>query len=223
MKLSVVIPALNESENIVQAVSSAFAAGANEVIVVDGGSRDDTVEKASAAGAICLDSPPGRARQLHHGATRARGDVLVFLHADNWFGKDAFSPILNDDQLVCGAFCQHIDSNRRIYRWLEWGNGLRVRWFGSAYGDQGIFVRRATYEDTGGFFPDVPLMEDVLLMRQLKRRHRVTLLPGPLHVSARRWQKYGPLRQTLRNWCLISAFRLGVSPSRLARFYKRHR
>ena len=110
MKLSVIVPALNESENIVQAVSSALTAGAEEVIVVDGGSQDDTVERATAAGAICLASQPGRAQQLHHGASHARGEMLVFLHADNWFGQDALAPLLENapvnrgDPLNCGGF-----------------------------------------------------------------------------------------------------------------------
>jgi rSAM/selenodomain-associated transferase 2 len=227
MKLSVIVPALNESENIVQAVSSALTAGAEEVIVVDGGSQDDTVERATAAGAICLVSQPGRAQQLHHGASHARGEMLVFLHADNWFGQDALAPLLENapvnrgDPLNCGGFRQQIEAPQSIYRWLEWGNRLRIRWLGSAYGDQGIFVRREIYEASGGF-PLVPLMEDVLLMRQLRRRYKVTLLPGPLHVSPRRWQANGPIRQTIRNWSLMTAFRCGVSPERLARFYRRH-
>jgi hypothetical protein len=123
--------------------------------------------------------------------------------------------------LNCGGFRQQIEAPQSIYRWLEWGNRLRIRWLGSAYGDQGIFVRREIYEASGGF-PLVPLMEDVLLMRQLRRRYKVTLLPGPLHVSPRRWQANGPIRQTIRNWSLMTAFRCGVSPERLARFYRRH-
>lgn len=228
MKLSVIVPALNESENIVQAVSSALTAGAEEVIVVDGGSQDDTVERATAAGANCLVTQPGRAQQLHYGASHAQGEMLVFLHADNWFGQDALAPLLDDDSanrgdlLNCGGFQQQIESPRSIYRWFEWGNRLRIRCLGVAYGDQGIFVRREIYQAIGGF-PQVPLMEDVLLMRQLRRRrYKVALLPGPLHVSARRWQANGPIRQTLRNWVLITAFRCGVSPERLARFYRRH-
>lgn len=221
MKLSVIIPALNESENITRAVQSAQIAGAGEVIVVDGGSRDATLQLAHAAGAICLESVPGRARQQDCGAQQATGDMLVFLHADNWFGPEAFQALQDNDQLVCGAFRQKIDAPAIIYRWFEWGNSLRVSWMGTPYGDQGIFVRRAVYEDLGGF-PDVPIMEDVILMRTLRRLHPVVLLPGPIYVSARRWQKYGPIRQTLRNWWLLAAFRCGASPQRLADSYRRH-
>ncbi|MFP6675758.1 MAG: glycosyltransferase, partial [Pirellulaceae bacterium] len=116
MKLSVIIPALNESENITRAVQSAQIAGAGEVIVVDGGSRDATLQLAHAAGAICLESVPGRARQQDCGAQQATGDMLVFLHADNWFGPEAFQALQDNDQLVCGAFRQKIDAPAIIYR-----------------------------------------------------------------------------------------------------------
>lgn len=97
----------------------------------------------------------------------------------------------------------------------------RVRRRGLAYGDQGIFVRRAVFEALGGF-PEVRLMEDVMLMQALRRRSRPAPLPGPVYVSPRRWQKHGVLRQTVRNWLLLSAFRLGVHPDRLAAFYAPH-
>jgi rSAM/selenodomain-associated transferase 2 len=221
MKLSVIIPALNESENITRAVQSAQIAGADEVIVVDGDSSDATLELAHAAGAICLESAAGRAQQQNRGAQRASGDVLVFLHADNWFGPGAFQALQCNPHLVCGAFRQKIDSPFAIYRWLEWGNAVRVSWWSSPYGDQGIFVRRTVFEEIGGF-PDVPIMEDLLLMRTLRQRHQVALLPGPLYVSSRRWQKYGPIRQTLRNWWLLAAFRCGVPPRRLVSWYRPH-
>jgi hypothetical protein len=108
-----------------------------------------------------------------------------------------------------------------LYRCLDRGNAARVRWRGSAYGDQAIWMRRQLFFDLGGF-PDVPLLEDLLLMRRFRRRAWPVLLPGPLHVSARRWQRHGVMRQTLRNWSILAAHACGASPQRLAHWYRRH-
>jgi hypothetical protein len=121
-----------------------------------------------------------------------------------------------------GAFRQKITSPRPIYRWIEKGNAVRARCWGMPYGDQGIFVRRDTFFELGGF-PEVPIMEDVIFMRKFRRRTRIVLLPGPLHVSPRRWEQSGPLTQTVRNWGLLVAERVGVPPRRLARWYRPHR
>ncbi len=126
-----------------------------------------------------------------------------------------------ESQADCGAFRQQIEAEGLLYRWLERGNAWRVRRRGLPYGDQGIFVRRPLFEELGGF-PDVRLMEDVLLMKALRRRAWPALLPGPLHVNARRWRRQGVIRQTIRNWLLLSAARAGVHPNRLARFYALH-
>lgn len=224
MQISIVIPALNEAANIAATVNSAWATNPAEVIVVDGGSGDRTAELARAAGAAVVESPPGRARQQNAGAERAVGDALIFLHADCRLAGDALRQVaraLADPQVECGAFCQQIEAEGRRFRWLERGNAWRVRRRGLAYGDQGIFVRRTVFESLGGF-PEVRLMEDLILMRLLRRRSRPVLLPGPIFVSPRRWQKHGVIRQTARNWLLLSAFRLGVHPDRLAAFYSPH-
>ena len=225
MNVSIVIPALNEAAHIAEAVRRAWQTSPAEVIVVDGGSADRTAELAQAAGAAVIVSAAGRARQQNAGARQARGDVLLFLHADCWLAPEAIRQIaeaLADPQVECGAFRQRIEAEGRLFRWLERGNAWRARRRGMPYGDQGIFVRRATFEALGGF-PEVRLMEDVMLMRLLRRRSRPVLLPGPIYVSPRRWQKHGVLRQTARNWLLLTAFRLGVPPDWLAAFYAPHR
>lgn len=225
MDISIIIPALNEAENIARAVRRAWEASAAEVIVVDGASADGTAELARAAGATTVESPPGRARQQNAGARQARGDVLLFLHADCWLAPAACEQIaaaLAESRIECGAFRQRIEAEGRLFRWLERGNAWRAQRRGLPYGDQAIFIRRSTFEALGGF-PEVRLMEDVMLMRLLRRRSWPALLPGPLHVSPRRWQKHGMIRQTVRNWLLLSAFRLGVHPDRLAAFYAPHR
>jgi rSAM/selenodomain-associated transferase 2 len=224
IRISIVIPALNEAANIAAGVQHAWACRPHEVLVVDGGSRDDTGAIAQAAGGMVFSSPPGRGCQQNYGARQATGDVLLFLHADNWLAADGCRQIedaLQGTEVVCGAFLQSIQAAGRRYRLLESGNAWRARWLGLPYGDQGIFIRRHTFEQLGGF-PDVPLMEDWLLMRRLRRVSRPVLLPGPIMVSARRWQRHGVARQTLRNWSLVAAATAGVSPHTLARFYAPH-
>jgi rSAM/selenodomain-associated transferase 2 len=166
----------------------------------------------------------GRARQQNAGARAAAGDWLLFLHADNWLSPDALHQLrqaaAHGPARAC-AFRQAIAAPGLGFRLLEWGNARRVRWWRLPYGDQGLALMAAFFAELGGF-PDVPLMEDVLLMRAARRRTPVLLLPGPLHVDARRWQRYGVIRQTARNWLLLSLFRCGVSPQRLARLYPHH-
>ena len=221
VNVSIVIPVLNEEARIATAIERAWAAGGSQVIVVDGGSKDETAEIARDARCQFLASPPGRAQQQNFGAAEATGEVLLFLHADTWLAKGAAAqipPALRDPRVVCGAFLQAIDAEGRAYRLLERGNALRARVLGLAYGDQGIFVLRKTFQAIGGF-PKVRLMEDLLLMRTLRTLHPPRLLPGPLHVSPRRWQQEGVVGRTLRNWSLLAAESLGVPPDRLAQFY----
>lgn len=224
VRISVIIPTLNEAPAIGRAAASAWQAGADEVIVVDGGSDDQTAEIAQAANCHVLSSNRGRAVQQNAGAAEATGDVLLFLHADNWFSESACTQIrdaLADNAQLGGAFRQRIDARGIGYRLLEYGNAWRVRWLGLPYGDQAIFLRREAFERLGGF-PEVRLMEDLLLMKQMRRQARPLLLPGPVFVSPRRWQKHGIVRQTLRNWWLLTAHKFGRSPDQLASCYRRH-
>ncbi|MBI84177.1 MAG: glycosyltransferase [Planctomycetaceae bacterium] len=221
MRISVIIPTLNESRLVSAAVSSAKQAGADEIIVVDGASSDGTAEVAAALGCQVIHCDPGRSGQQNAGAERASGDVLLFLHADSRLGRDSLDQIrlvLQDDRLVGGAFKHHIEAKGILFRLLELGNAARVHWFSMAYGDQGIFVRRTIFHDIAGF-PPVRLMEDVRLMRRLRQQGRIVLLTGPLVTNARRWQQRGVVWQTLQNWLLLTAEWLGVSPDYLATFY----
>ncbi len=224
MRISIVIPALNEAANIALAVERAWAAGGDEVIVADGGSSDATAQIAAEHHAGVISSSPGRAVQQNAGAVAATGDVLLFLHADTWLAADAVHQIraaLAATNHPWGAFRQQIDAAGFLYRWLEAGNAGRVRWRGIAYGDQGIWMRREQFDRLHGF-PETKLLEDLLLSKQLRRVGPPQLLPGPLHVSARRWQRHGVVRQTLRNWGILLAHACGVSPDRLATYYRRH-
>ncbi len=224
--VSVIIPTLNEEANVGRAIASAIEAGASEVIVVDAGSGDQTVALASSTEATVLHSERGRAVQQNAGAAAASGDVLLFLHADCELHADAVAEICRslsaDSKLVGGCFRQRIDTSGVRYRIVESGNAARVRLLKWAYGDQGIFVRSDEFREVGGF-PNLRLMEDLYFMKRLKRHGRIALLSSPLKVSARRWQQRGLVTQTLRNWALIIAAHLGMSPDRLARFYPNDR
>jgi rSAM/selenodomain-associated transferase 2 len=221
MTISIIIPAWNEVELIAQSVARAWATGPCEVLLADGGSDDGTADAAQVAGAVVVPAPRGRALQQNAAARQVQGDVLLFLHADTWLARDGLRQIdqaLAESQAECGAFRQQIEADGRIYRLLEMGNAWRAARRGLPYGDQGIFVRRRVFEELGGF-PEVHLMEDLMLMKRLRRRGWPVLLPGPLYVSARRWQRHGVVGQTARNWLLLAAARLGAHPNRLARFY----
>lgn len=222
-KISVIIPTLNESEGIAESVRRAWEAGADELLVVDGGSTDDTADIAAGLNCQVLRSAAGRALQQNVGAEAATGEMLLFLHADNWLPADAIDQIrarlaAPSKKFLHGAFRQQIEAEGIAFRALEWGNARRVQILGLPFGDQGIFVPRSLFFEVGKF-PAVRLMEDLLLSKQLRRRAWPELLPGPLHVNARRWKKHGIVRQTLRNWSLLSAHTAGVSPDRLARYY----
>lgn len=225
MKVSIVIPVINEQELVGSAIEKAWLAGADEVIIVDGGSDDETAQIANHSNCSFFQTTPGRAKQLNHGAEKSTGTVVLFLHVDNWLEANAVTQIrtglAEHPDCLAGAFRQRIEAKPRIYRWLESGNARRVKWFNLAYGDQGIFVRKETFTQLGGF-PDLNLMEDYVFSQKLRKKARLLLLPGPLHVEARRWIKHGPLRQTFRNWMITMAYRLGVHPNRLANFYRRH-
>ena len=226
MKLSVVIPALDEAERIETAIRGAFDppldadASTLEVIVVDGGSADATAQVAAAAGARVLRSERGRARQLAAGVRASDGDVVLFLHADTrlpagW--RAAVRDALRDEQVVGGAFRLCFDERSPVFRFIEWGARWRMRLWRFPYGDQALFVRRRALEAIGGI-PEVPLMEDLDLVYRLKRVGRLALLAAPVVTSARRYRAGGPLRTMLRHWVAAAAWTLGVDRRRIAQW-----
>ena len=217
--ITVVIPTLNEEQVIAKSVASAVAAGATAIVVSDGGSRDGTREVAVDAGASrVIQSAPGRGVQLNAGAQLAETEFILFLHADNELSDNALQQICENEKAAWGAFRQRIDSRRLVYRLLEWGNQWRVQWRAVPFGDQGIFVRRTLFEQMNGF-AGIPLMEDVELSQRLRRIEKPLLLQGPLTISARRWEKHGVLRQTVKNWSIQYSYARGVSATDLAQKY----
>jgi rSAM/selenodomain-associated transferase 2 len=220
MAVSIIIPTWNEEGCLAGTVRAARAQRPHQVIVADGGSTDGT-RAAAAEADLFLDAPRGRAAQMNAGAARATGDVLLFLHADCTLADGALAEAertLRRHGVAAGCFRMRVRAAGGLYRLIDACATARVRLTGLVYGDQGLFVTRALFRQVGGF-PSVRLMEDVFLSRRLRREGRVVVADSPLHVSPRRWQHRGLVRQTLRNWALTALAAGGVYPDRLARFY----
>lgn len=227
--ISIIIPVLNEQAQIGEAIGRIrlLASGEQaEIIVADGDPAGGTLRAVSdpaVRGMVCA---PGRGTQLNRGAEAAAGEVLLFLHADTNLPPNALTLIeetLRDQTLAGGAFDLAIASARPAFRLIEGVASLRTRLTRIPYGDQAIFLRRDRFRSLGGF-SEIPLMEDVDLMRRLKRTGgRIAILPERAVTSARRWEREGILFTTLRNWALVTLFLLGADPSRLVRWYRPHR
>ncbi|MDA1313142.1 MAG: TIGR04283 family arsenosugar biosynthesis glycosyltransferase [Acidobacteria bacterium] len=218
LRLSVIIPARNEEDLIGDLIAQVRASGVAEIIVVDGSSRDRTRERARAAGARVIESPPGRGVQQNRGAAEASGDALLFLHADTRLPADFLDQIetLFASGVVCaGAFRLAVDAPGLAIRWVESMANWRSLYFQLPYGDQAIFVRRQTFREAGGFAA-IPLMEDFELMRRLRKMGRIGLASSAVTTSARRWKQLGVWRATWSNQLCILAYLCGVSPERIA-------
>jgi len=221
--LSIVIPVLDEAGHIAAVLADAAARcpGA-EVLVVDGGSRDGTVEIAGRQpGVRVLASPPGRARQMNEGARAAAGVSLLFLHADTRLPPGAGELVqraLARPGAVAGRFDVQFDRNRRVLRMVAFFMNVRSRWSRICTGDQAIFVRRDAFEALGGF-PEIPLMEDVELTRRLKRVGRIVCLRARVVTAARKWEREGAWRTIALMWRLRLLYALGADPGRLHRLY----
>lgn len=223
MDLSVVIPTLDEAETVAAAIRS--VPEGVEVVVVDGGSLDGTRAAALDAGALFFEAPKGRAAQMNAGARAARGDVLLFLHADAILPAEAARAVegaLVDPRVVGGAFRLRISPARLPLSAIAFVSNLRARYLQFPYGDQGLFVRRAAFERVGGF-PEIPFLEDVAVVRRLRRLGRLAALEAAVTTGPRHWQRLGPLRTTLLNWEMVALYFAGVSPQRLARRYASRR
>ncbi len=220
--VSVVIPVLNEAKHLPRTLERAAAGQPGEIIVADGGSRDDTVRIARTYGAKVVSCRLNRARQLNAGAALARGEVLLFLHADTLLPGSYSQEILaafRAPKVVGGAFRFAI-ADPFPGRWLlQASTNLRSRLWGMPYGDQALFVRRWAFAELGGF-PELPIMEDYEFVRRLRHLGDLALLDAAVLTSGRRWQRLGILRTTLINKLVIMGYRCGVSPARLAAFYR---
>jgi rSAM/selenodomain-associated transferase 2 len=225
-RVSVIIPVfceqtvINRTIEIVRLLRGGESA---EIIVVDGQAEGKTVAAIRDNAVRKLHSEKGRGVQLNRGAAIASGDVLLFLHADTVLPPAAFERIAEamlDEGCVGGAFDLRIDSPRTAFRVIETVACLRSRLTRIPYGDQAIFIRSSFFRTLGGF-REIPIMEDVDLMRRIKRKGwKITIFREPVITSARRWEKEGLFFGTLRNWFLVTLYLCGVAPERLARFYR---
>jgi uncharacterized protein len=235
-KISIIIPTLNEAATIGAILADLQPLPNVEIILVDGGSIDNTVKIAQASGVQVLTSPSGRARQMNLGAKAATGEILIFLHGDTvlpvgfegmvrsalgggWRDGEMGSVGVPENLPIAGAFTLKIDDPLPSLRWIEWLVAWRSRWRQMPYGDQAIFLTAETFRQVGGF-RDLPIMEDFELIRRLQRRGRIEILSAPVLTSARRWIKRGVWQTTLINQAIVFGYSIGISPARLVRWYR---
>jgi rSAM/selenodomain-associated transferase 2 len=222
-KLSIIMPVLNEGDGIATALDALadLRTLGTELIVVDAGSDDATVEQAQLRADQVILAPRGRALQMNAGAEKASGDVLLFLHADTRLPAEADRVVLNGldrSRRAWGRFDVKIDGRSPLLPVVAWLMGLRSRLTGIATGDQAIFVRREAFQAVGGF-PAIALMEDIAMCKRLKRLGRPLCLRACVTTSGRRWEKNGVLSTILLMWRLRFAYFLGADPKQLARQY----
>lgn len=220
--ISIIIPTRNEADSIGRLLPELLAVHGVELLVVDGGSTDNTVDIAKSLGAQVLSSSPGKAKQMNAGAEAAHGNILLFLHCDTKLAPGFVGQVeaaLNQPEISAGAFQLSIDGKGFGLRVIEWLVNFRSKILQMPYGDQGIFVTTDMFFSVGEF-PPQPIMEDFELMRRLRGRGKIKILPLHATTSARRWKKLGIMRTTVINQAIILGYLLGINPEKLAGWYR---
>ncbi|MFC1712877.1 TIGR04283 family arsenosugar biosynthesis glycosyltransferase [Candidatus Poribacteria bacterium] len=228
-RISIVIPVLREAERInslVDHIHSQEFHESYEIIVVDGDPDGTTINAIQHEEIKTMTSAKGRARQMNAGAGIAEGEILFFLHADTLLpdnGLHKISSAMEDKQYVAGAFNLGMDTNSLALKIIVYIASRRSRLSRIPYGDQGIFIRR-DYFNRIGCYKDIPLMEDVELMRRIKKMgDKIHIIPDRVSTSARRWEEEGVARCSARNIIIATLYCMGVSPETLVRYYRRRR
>lgn len=222
MKVSIIIPVLNEAKHLVEGLNKlqSYRKQGHEIVMVDGGSADDTVKLAADLSDKVIRSDRGRARQMNAGANIASGDVLLFLHADTVLPENACELIESSfcDGRKWGRFDVKLSGTRNVFRVIETLINWRSRITSVATGDQAIFISREMFDRVGSF-PDIPLMEDIAISKSLRHISKPACLTSVVVTSSRRWEKHGVLKTVLLMWFLRFLYFIGVSPDRLVRLY----
>lgn len=220
--ISVVVPVLNEGAAVGMVIRKALAGRNVEVVVVDGGSADDTEFHVRRNGIRAVSSGPGRALQMNVGAASSSGEILLFVHADTLLPArydDMVRAAMGDGQAVAGAFSLTFDTGGRALDMIAFGANLRSRLLGLPYGDQAFFVKRDAFRRVGGF-REVPIMEDVMFMESVKKLGGVVILPHHVTTSARRYRELGPVRTWMINQLAMAGYFLGMPLEGLTRLYR---
>jgi len=226
IKFSIILPVFHEGERIndlIEYLNHLDSDKNIEIIVVDGTLEKDTLSAIHSNHAIKIFSEKGRAKQMNAGASAARGEILIFLHADTELPIQALKKInslIARREYVGGAFDLGVKSDKFIFKVIGTLSSLRSRLNRIPFGDQSIFIRREYFDQIGGY-KEIPLMEDVELMRRIKKSgNKIWIFYDRVMTSPRRWEKEGVIHCTLRNWTLQALYSLGISPHKLAIFYK---
>jgi rSAM/selenodomain-associated transferase 2 len=226
LRYSIIVPVLHESERIKGLIDHLFCLeprDACEIIVVDGSAERDTIDAIDSKQVVKMTADRGRARQMNAGAAVANGDILIFLHVDTELPLAAFAMIesvMGQGRYRGGAFQLGIQSEKLAYKALTRWISIRCRLTGIPYGDQAIFIAKDYFNRIGGY-REIPLMEDVELMRRIKKRGgKICVLPDRVMTSPRRWEEEGFIYVNLRNTLLLILYLLGAPPQQLVRFYK---
>lgn len=229
LKISVIIPTLNDQRKVAELLAHLTELANQmadkselELIVSDGGSQDDTLEVCTRYPVTLVNSLPGRGMQLNNGAAKARGEFFLFLHADSAVSGEMFEQLADaaERDVKWGCFTLGFTEKSCFFTLLAWCSSLRARLLSSCYGDQGIFCQRGLFRQVGGF-PEIPLMEDLVFSRKMRRLGKATLLSTRLVTSPRRFLEEGMIHTVIKIQVLKLLFYLGVSPVRLAKMYYR--
>jgi rSAM/selenodomain-associated transferase 2 len=226
IKFSIIVPVFHEGDRIntlMEHLCRLDTGKTCEIIIVDGAPERDTLNTIHNGHVIKVPSEKGRAKQMNAGASMANGEILIFLHADTELPIMAFKKILavvEQKGYVAGAFDLGIKSDKLIFKIIAFLASLRSRLSRIPYGDQAIFIRRQYFNKIGGY-KEIPLMEDAELMKRIKKSgHKIRIFYDRVRTSPRRWEEEGVIYCILRNWTLQALYAFGISPDKLARFYK---